>query len=53
MLELHKRYAPILRFNKDERFFPMRIDDMLTYCTLQAKGESSPLVPVGQVTPDT
>jgi hypothetical protein len=49
MAELHEKYAPILRFNKDERFFPMRIDDMLKYSALYVKGQAAPIVPTGQV----
>jgi hypothetical protein len=51
MTELHVKYAPILRFNKDERFFPMRVDDMLGYSSLYVKGKDKPVVPGGQLTP--
>ena len=50
-MELDKKYAPILKFNKNEQFFPMRVDDMLAYSSLYNKGESRPIVPKGQVTP--
>ncbi len=52
MTELHKKYAPILHFNKDERFYPMQADDMLTYSGLYTKGNDKPLVPAGQLTID-
>jgi hypothetical protein len=51
MTELHVKYAPILRFNKDEQFFPMRVDDMLQYSSLHVKGKDKPVVPGGQLTP--
>lgn len=51
-MELHEKYAPILCFNKGERFFPMRVDDMLSYCSLRAKGGDEPIVRRGQLTPD-
>ena len=51
MTELHVKYCPILRFNKDERFFPMRVDDMIGYSSLYLKGQDRPAVPGGQVTP--
>src|SRR5262245_46955215 len=51
-MELHEKYAPILRFNKNEQFFPMRLEDMLAYSTLRLKGQDITLVPQGQVTPD-
>ena len=51
MTELHEKYAPILRFNKNERFFPMRIDDMLAYSALYTKGRAEPIVPAGEVSP--
>src|SRR5688572_17141085 len=52
-MELHQKYAPILHFNKEERFFPMRLEDILAYCSLRLKGQDTILVPQGQVTPDT
>jgi hypothetical protein len=51
-MELHEKYAPILRFNKNEQFFPMRLEDMLAYCSLRLKGQDTVLVPQGQVTPN-
>ncbi len=51
MAELHEKYAPILRFQKDEQFFPMLAEDMLKYSSLHAKGESKPIVKQGQLTP--
>jgi len=50
MTGLHVTYAPILRFNKEELFFPMRVEDMLSYCSLHVKGQDTPVVPRGQVT---
>jgi hypothetical protein len=52
MTELHEKYAPILRFNKGENFFPMRVDDMLNYSSLHVKGQKKPLVTRGNVTPN-
>ena len=50
MTELHVKYAPILRFNQSEQFFPMRLDDMLAYSGLYVKDRNEPIVPRGQVT---
>lgn len=52
MPELHEKYAPILRFNRDETFFPMRVEDMLRYSGLYRKGADQPLLPPGEATPD-
>ncbi len=52
MTELHVKYSPILRFEKGEQFFPMRVDDMLSYSSLYIKGQDKPIVPTGEVTPD-
>jgi hypothetical protein len=52
MTELHVKYAPILRFNKDEQFFPMPVEAMLGYSGLYVKGQAEPVIPAGQVTPD-
>ena len=49
MTELHQKYAPILYFNKDERFFPMRVDDALQYSSLYVKGQDKPVIPAGQL----
>jgi len=51
-MELHEKYAPILRFNKAERFFPLRVDDFLAQCALHARDSDEPIVKRGQVTPD-
>ena len=51
MTELHKKYAPILRFHRNEEFYPMRIDDMLRYSALYTKDREVPLLPAGQVAP--
>lgn len=48
--DLHPKYAPIMRFSRGERFFPMAVDDFLTYCALHAKGQDRPIIPRGQVT---
>ncbi len=53
MVALHEKYAPILRFNKGEHFFPMRLDDLLGYSSLYAKGEAKPILAKGQITPDS
>jgi len=52
MTELHEKYAPVLHFNKDEKFFPMRVDELLRYSSLHAKNEPAPLIPAGQLTPE-
>ncbi|MBE2200220.1 MAG: hypothetical protein IAE79_16515 [Anaerolinea sp.] len=52
MSELHEKYAPILHFNKNEQFFPMRVEDMLAYSSLHTKDETKPLTAAGSVTPD-
>jgi hypothetical protein len=49
--ELHVKYAPIMRFSRGERFFPMAVDDFLTYCALYVRGEKEPISARGQVTP--
>lgn len=46
---LHERYVPILRFARGEQFYPMAVDDFLSYCTLRAKGEPGPLVARGKL----
>jgi hypothetical protein len=51
MIDLHEKYAPILHFNKNEQFFPMRVDDLLTYSSLFQKGQTQPILTVGEVTP--
>ncbi len=51
-MALHKTYAPILHFNKEEAFYPMRVDDYLAYCSLMERGDASPRIPAGQVTPE-
>ena len=48
--KLHEKYVPILHFAKGERFFPMAVDDFLGYCTLKAKGGTTPLVARRRVT---
>lgn len=50
--ELHEKYAPIMRFSRQERFFPMSVDDFLTYSALYAKGRDTPLISRGKVTLD-
>lgn len=34
IMKLHQTYAPILGFNRSEKFYPMRVDDMLRYSSL-------------------
>lgn len=50
--ELHQKYAPIMHFSRGERFFPMSVDDFLTYTALYVKGQDAPVVPTGKVTFD-
>lgn len=57
MSELHEKYAPILRFAKGERFFPMRVEDMFKYSSLYVRrpgsqGRDAPLLRQGEITPD-
>lgn len=46
---LHIKYAPIMRFSRGERFFPMHVSDFLAYSALYAKGLPEPVVPRGAV----
>lgn len=48
--DLHIKYAPIMRFSRGERFFPMAVDDFLAYSALYVKGSRRPAVPRGRVT---
>jgi hypothetical protein len=41
-----------MRFARGERFFPMAVDDFLTYTALYVKGQAAPVVSKGQVTLD-
>jgi hypothetical protein len=50
--ELHEKYAPIMRFSGEERFFPMSVNDFLKYSALYVKGQETPLVSRGKVRPD-
>ncbi|GAB4531914.1 MAG: hypothetical protein Kow0063_11830 [Anaerolineae bacterium] len=50
--DLHVKYAPIMRFSRGERFFPMAVDDFLSYCAFYTKGQEEPLIPRGKVTRD-
>jgi hypothetical protein len=47
---LHEKYVPVLHLAKNERFYPMAVDDFIGYCTLRVKEESSPLAEPGKVT---
>jgi len=49
MTQLHEKYAPILHFNKEEQFYPLRVEDMLAYSSLYIKNKTSPLVNAGQL----
>jgi hypothetical protein len=53
MDDLHKTYAPILRFAKGEQFFPTRVDRVLDHSALYRKDKSTPLAERGQVEPET
>ena len=50
--ELHQKYAPIMRFSRGERFFPMSVDDFLTYTALYVKGQETPVIRRGKITLD-
>ncbi len=50
--DLHVKYAPVLRFARGERFFPMAMDDFLSYTALYRKGERRPRIARGRVTAD-
>ncbi len=52
MDELHEKYAPILRYASGERFFPMRVDDLLQFSALYKKDQLNPLVGRGQLKPE-
>ena len=47
--ELHLKYAPVMRFSRGERFFPMSVDDFVSYSALYAKDVVDPVVPRGGV----
>ena len=49
---LHEKYVPVLRFAKEEQFFPMAVDDFVGYSALRAKGNESILVDRGKLTPE-
>lgn len=49
---LHEKYVPVLHFARGEQFFPMAVDDFLRYCSLRARGGSSPLVEREKVSPE-
>lgn len=49
---LHEKYVPILCFAHGEEFFPMAVDDFVGYCALWARGDDSPVIAQGNVTPD-
>ncbi len=49
--ELHEKYAPIMHFSGEERFFPMAVEDFLAYAALYRQGEDAPLVSRGRVQP--
>ena len=49
---LAAKYVPVLSFAKNERFFPMAVDDFVGYSTLRSKDTSQPLIGRGRVTPE-
>jgi len=49
--ELHEKYAPVMHFSGGERFFPMSIEDFLTYAVLYQKEKDEPLVARGRCGP--
>jgi hypothetical protein len=50
--ELHQKYAPVMHFARGERFFPMSVDDFLTYTALYVKGQHTPVIPRSRVVLD-
>ena len=50
--ELHEKYAPVMRFARGERFFPMAVDAYIAYSALYVKDQAAPLVPRGRATLD-
>jgi hypothetical protein len=48
---LHERYAPILHFAHGEQFFPMSVEDFLTYAALYRAEEEQPVIARGKVRP--
>lgn len=50
--ELHIRYAPVMHYSREESFFPMSVDDFLSYSALYRKDQKTPLISRGQVTLD-
>jgi len=52
-LRILKRFEPILRFTKGERFFPVDVDWYISQCSLWVKPPGKPaqeLVPQGELT---
>jgi len=47
--ELSDRYAPILHLAKGERFFPMAVEDLLSYAALYRRDEDQPLAAPGRL----
>jgi hypothetical protein len=41
-----------MHFSRGEHFFPMSVDDFLTYTALYVKGQETPVIPPGKVTLD-
>jgi hypothetical protein len=48
---LHVKYVPILRYARGEQFYPMSVDDFVSYSALWAKGARAPLAAQGEITP--
>lgn len=48
---LPERFTPVLHFSQGENFFPMTVDDFLTYSALYKRGDERPLVDFGQLQP--
>ena len=52
-LELLKRFAPVLRFTRGEQFFPARVEDYISECSLwvqHPQKQPQMLVPEGRLT---
>jgi hypothetical protein len=47
--ELHQKYSPIMHFAQGEHFFPMSVDDFLTYTALYVKDRETPVMPRGKI----
>ena len=48
---LHEKYVPSLHYAREERFYPMAVDDFLRYSVLRQRGVERPIVRERRITP--